>query len=98
MVKIRHGGTTRVTDFVLSAGLELLPALVEVGGKVEPAILRDLHDIRAMLLGWCAEEAAKKADAASIMRLDDLARKMALPRTKPAAIQELDYDFFLAPL
>ena len=94
LVKIRHGGATRVSDFLMSAGLELLPALLEVGGKVDPAILRDLHEIRAMILGWCAEQAAVKADAASIMRLDELARRMSAPKTKPTTLQELDYDFF----
>lgn len=94
LVKIRHGGATRVSDFLMSAGLELLPALVEVGGKVDPLILRDLHDIRAMLLGWCAERSAELADAASILRLEELARRLADPKAKPAALQELDYDFF----
>lgn len=94
LVQVRHGGATRVTDYLLSAGMDLLPALVAVGGKVDPAILRDLHDIRAMLLGWCAERAALQADPSSLHRLEELARGMADPRAKPAALQELDYDFF----
>src|SRR5262249_9227490 len=36
LVRIRHGGATRVSDFFLSAGLEIVPYLVEVGAKVEP--------------------------------------------------------------
>lgn len=98
LVQVRHGGATRVTDFLLSAGVDLLPALVEVGGKVDPAILKDLHDIRSMLLGWCAERAAELADAASVARLEDLARRMADPKARPAQLQELDYDFFQALL
>lgn len=94
LVKIRHGGATRVSDFFLSAGLELVPYLIEVGAKVDPAILRDLHEIRAMLLGWCAEQAALKADPASIARLDELSRRIDDDRSGPAALQELDYDFF----
>jgi DNA-binding FadR family transcriptional regulator len=96
LVKIRHGGATRVTDFLLSAGVELLPFLVEVEGPVDPSILRELHEIRAMLLGWCAEQAARKADPASIARLDALARRLHESRTRPAEAQELDYDFFEA--
>jgi fatty acid metabolism transcriptional regulator FadR len=94
LVQIRQGGATRVTDFLLSAGLELLPHLMEAGSAVDPTILSDLHEIRAMLLGWCAEQAAEKADAASMARLDELVRKMVEAKGKPHALQELDYDFF----
>jgi len=96
LVKIRHGGATRVTDFLLSAGLDLLPFLVELDGPVDPSILRELHEIRAMLFGWCAEQAARKADSASIARLDALARRLEEANGRPAEAQELDYDFFEA--
>jgi GntR family transcriptional repressor for pyruvate dehydrogenase complex len=94
LVKIRHGGATRVSDFLLSAGLDLLPYLVEADGPVDPSVLRELHEIRAMLLGWCAEQAARKADPASIQRLEALARQLAASRGRPAEAQELDYEFF----
>ena len=94
LVKIKHGGTTRVSDFLLSAGLELLPHLVELGGVVDASVLRDLHELRAMILGWCAEQAAQKADPASLARLESLARQLADPKAKPSQLQELDYDFF----
>lgn len=96
LVKIRHGGATRVSDFFLSAGMDLVPYLVEVGAKVEPGILRDIHELRSMILGWCAEQAALRADPASTARLDELARRLSDPRAKPAVLQELDYDFFQA--
>jgi fatty acid metabolism transcriptional regulator FadR len=94
LVKIRHGGATRVSDFFMSAGLDLVPYLVEMGAKVDPAILKDLHEVRSMLMGWCAEQAARKADPSSVARLDDLARRLVGERHRPAALQELDYDFF----
>ncbi len=96
LVKIRHGGATRVSDFLLSAGLELLPFLVEVEGPVDAAVLRELHEIRAMLLGWCAEQAARKADPASVARLETLARQLVASKGRPSVSQELDYDFFEA--
>jgi DNA-binding FadR family transcriptional regulator len=93
LVQVRHGGATRVRDFLLGASVDLLPSLVEVG-KVEPGILRDLHEIRGMLLGWCAERAAALADGKSIAHLEALVRAMEDPKARPAALQELDYDFF----
>jgi GntR family transcriptional repressor for pyruvate dehydrogenase complex len=93
LVQVRHGGATRVTDFLLSASVDLIPTLVEVG-KVEPGILRDLHEIRGMLLGWCAERAAALADANSLSHLETLVRAMEDPKAKAAALQALDYDFF----
>ncbi len=94
LVQVRHGGATRVRDFLLSAGIDLIPHLLEASGPVAPEVLGDLHEVRAMLLGWSAEQAAIKADAASIARLDALVRRMQDPRSKPATLQELDYEFF----
>jgi fatty acid metabolism transcriptional regulator FadR len=96
LVHIRHGGATRVSDFFLSAGLEIVPYLVEVGAKVDPGILRDLHELRGLLLGWCAEQAARKADPASVGRLEEIARRLDDEKARRAALQELDYDFFQA--
>ena len=98
LVKIRQGGATRVTDFLLSGGMHLLPFLVEVDGAVDPSVLLELHEIRAMLLGWSAEQAALKADPASVARLEALARRLMDSRGRPAEAQELDYDFFEALL
>jgi DNA-binding FadR family transcriptional regulator len=92
LVQVRHGGATRVRDFLLSAGIDLLPHLVEASGTPDPDILDDLHEVRAMILGYCAEQAAERADPASVARLDHLVRRMA--EAPPAVQQELDYDFF----
>jgi GntR family transcriptional repressor for pyruvate dehydrogenase complex len=92
LVNIRHGGATRVADFLLSAGGDWLPRLVELGSRVDPAILQDLHEFRGILLGWCAERAAQKADPAAVVRLSALADHLA--HAAPPVAQELDYDFF----
>jgi DNA-binding FadR family transcriptional regulator len=94
LVKIRHGGATRVSDFLMGAGLELLPHLVELGDKVDPGILDDLHGIRGMVLGWCAEMAARKADATGVEKLEALVRLLSDPKAKSAALQILDFDFY----
>lgn len=94
LVKIRQGGATRVADLLLDAGLGLIPSLVEAGGELGLSIMRDLHEVRGLLYGWGAEQAARKADAASMARLEELARQLADPKAKAAALQQLDYDFF----
>ena len=68
-----------------------MPELLEAGGELG---LGDLHELRGLLLGWSAEQAALKADAASVARLDTLARSLSEPRQKAAALQALEYDFF----
>jgi GntR family transcriptional repressor for pyruvate dehydrogenase complex len=83
-----------VTDALLEAGMALLPQLVEAGGELGSSIMRDLHELRGLLLGWSAEQAATKADAASLERLDELVKAMCVPRVKASDLQVLDYDFF----
>lgn len=94
LVTIRQGGATRVAEVLLDAGLSLLPELLEAGGELGLGILHDLHELRGLLLGWSAEQAALKADPASVARLDTLARSLSEPRQKAAVLQALDYDFF----
>jgi len=94
LVEIRHGGGTRVRDFLVSAGFEVLPHLLQLGAAVVPGIMGDLHDIRGMILGWCAASAARLADPASVDRLARLARQMRRAGARPAELQELDYAFF----
>ena len=93
LVTIRQGGATRVAD-LLDAGIHLLPAIMEAGGDLGDGILRDVHEIRGLMFGWGAEQAALKADASSMARLDELTRKIVEAKGKPQVLQELDYDFF----
>lgn len=93
LVKIRQGGATRVSEMLLKS-TDLLPQLLELGAKIDPAILKDLHEIRALLLAWCAEQAAMKADSSSVDRLEYLIHKMDDAKGDKRVLQELDYDFF----
>lgn len=94
LVEIRHGEATRVRDIFSTTDLSLLPMLFEMSRNLQPELLRDLHEIRVMLFCWCAEQAALKADASSVSRLETLVKKMSEPGVKPRELQELDFDFF----
>lgn len=94
LVTIRHGGATRVTEFLMNAGLSVLPELLAAGGELSASVSADLHELRGLLLGWSAEQAASRADPASVARLDELAKKLSRPRLPAAEAQALDYDFF----
>jgi GntR family transcriptional regulator, transcriptional repressor for pyruvate dehydrogenase complex len=94
LVTVRPQGSTRVANFVVDAGLELLPVLLDAGGEVSHGIMRDVHEIRGLLLGWAAERAAQSADHASIARLQELATQVSAPRARPTELQVADYDFF----
>ncbi len=93
LVEIRQGGATRVRDVLVSAGLQVLPYLIEPRGRVNRAIVRDLLELRAMFLAWCAQSAAERANATTVARLDRLAKALSEARS-PSELQQLDYDFF----
>lgn len=93
LVKIRHGGATRVAD-LLDAGLNVVPLLIEEGGAIGEQVLRDLLEVRELVLGWTAEQAARKADDEAIAKLDELCAALSDPRTSAETLQRLDYDWF----
>lgn len=93
LVEVRHGGGTRVRDFLASAGLTLLPWLVAPGGSLDPEMLADLLEVRVMLLRWTARQAARRAEPARIEALGHTLRELE-QATDPQTIQRLDWDFY----
>ena len=93
LVEIRHGGGTRVTDFLATAGFQIVPYLLAPGGQLDPSILADLLDLRVALLSWTAERAATRIGGDQLNQLTDLVASMERA-TSAARAQELDYDFF----
>ena len=93
LVEVRHGGGTRVVDFLSTAGLQLLPFLIAPGGRLDPRLLRDLLDLRAELLAWTAARAAKNTSAAGVGALERLLDALEAADSADR-IQELDYGFF----
>ena len=93
LVTIRHGAGAKVADFLATAGLQLLPFLLAPGGRLDPALLRDLLELRVVLLGWTAAQAARRADPAEVEALAET-----LTELEAAAsiedLQALDYRVF----
>jgi len=93
LVEVKQGGSTRVRDFLTSAGLQILPYLLAPGGELDAKLLRDLLEIRVMLLGWTAAKAAERSGGREASGLREaLARLDAADQTRE--VQEADFDFF----
>ena len=79
--------------FLTSAGLQVLPYLLAPAGELDGKLLRDLLEIRVMLLGWTAAKAAERSAGVTASKL-----RLALERldaeTEIRGIQEADFDFF----
>jgi len=101
LIEMKHGGATRVRDVLVSAGLHLLPFLVARGGRLDPAWLRDVLEVRVMFLSWCGEQAARRASADDVERLEAIAHELVevhsgQRRGGVKALMSLDWDFFAA--
>ena len=93
LVQMRHGGATRVRDFLVTAGLQLLPYLLAPGGDLDPKLLGDLLEIRTMLLGWTARMAAERGTPAQVTQLGAILDQLeAAPDAEQLRL--LDYDFY----
>lgn len=93
LVTVEHGAGVRVTDFLASAGLHILPFMLAPRGQVDRALLGDLFDLRAELLAWTAERAAQRCDVVDIDRLAQILTQLDAT-DDVATLQNLDYQFF----
>lgn len=93
LVEIRHGGGTRVTDFLTEAGLQLLPFLLAPAGVLDRALLRDVQELRMVLLGYGAARAALRATPAQITALEEAVSRIEAAQD-PEAARDADFDFY----
>ena len=93
LVEVRHGGGTRVTDFLTTAGLSILPFLIAPAGQLDPEMLRDLLDLRRTLLGFTGARAAEQATPEQVQDLEQALAALEQARS-PAALQDADFAFF----
>lgn len=67
LVAIRHGDATRVLDYRLSAGLDLLPRLfLRPDGTLDPAVVRSVMEMRSAIGSDAAALCAARADATRV--------------------------------
>lgn len=64
LVDVRQGDATTVRDFRRSAGMDLLPRLLMVGGSVDLATARSIMETRLHVGPFVAELAARRGGAA----------------------------------
>jgi DNA-binding FadR family transcriptional regulator len=65
LVEVRHGGSTTVRDFRMSAGLDLLPRLLVRDGELDPSVGRSILQARQSIAPTVAAQAAETAGAAA---------------------------------
>ena len=90
LVEVRHGGGTRVADVLAGASLHLLPWLLAPGGRLDPAMLRDLLELRVALLGFTARLAAQRAEDLEPLR-SALSRLQEARGTQEVAQREFEF-------
>lgn len=93
LVEIRQGGATRITDFLVSAGIQLLPHLIAPGGRLDPRMLHDLLDLRLMVLSFSASRAATRRDPQETRALREALERLECA-TNAEERQLRDFAFF----
>jgi DNA-binding FadR family transcriptional regulator len=78
LVRISHGGATRVLDWRDSGGLEILADLAAGGGGLPPGdMARSINEMRASIGIDAARLCAERADAGTLERVDACAAEAA---------------------
>ncbi len=100
IVSIRHGGGVTVLD-PARAGLQVLPFLLTLGGRVDPDLLANFLEVRRIIGGAIVRLAAERAGPEDIVNLEAaLAPITALAESdephSPDELGALDLQFFLA--
>ncbi len=93
MVVVRHGGGTRVADFLATANMQVLPFLIAPKGELDVGLLYDLLELRVELLDWTARRAAARATPADTAELEQKLVRLDAAQSV-AEIQEADFEFF----
>lgn len=95
LVRIQHGGGTRVADFVSTAGLELLPDLLfGPNGQVNTSVARGVMEMRSTLAVDIARRAATRRSPQHLQALSLCVKQMALSQDDLPGLQRLAMEFW----
>jgi DNA-binding FadR family transcriptional regulator len=95
LVKTRQGDGTRVLDFMQTAGIELVSHLLPMDGRPNLEVLGDVLEFRRFFGREVARQAAVKASADDLKRLEDLSNRAADPALDAEAVMQLDFEFYM---
>ncbi|MBA3503650.1 MAG: FadR family transcriptional regulator [Deltaproteobacteria bacterium] len=95
LIQIRHGGETRVLDFRVTAGLDLLPSLLRrANGRISAEVARSGFEMRAALGPDMARLTAERRDDRVVAELERLLEEMAAADGELGALQQLSLAFW----
>jgi DNA-binding FadR family transcriptional regulator len=94
LVEVRQGGATLVRDALAAAGLHLLPHLIAPGGAPDDGFIRDVVEIRELMMGWTAGRATAGATPEAIAELEAAVVDLEDPGASAARLRARDLDFF----
>jgi GntR family transcriptional repressor for pyruvate dehydrogenase complex len=102
LVRTRQGDGTRVTDFMRTAGIELVSHLLirgggtgETGEAPDLPLLGEVLEFRVTFGGECARLAAERATAEGLERLREVMRRNESEDLDAAALLRGDFDFYV---
>ncbi len=76
LVAIQHGGGTRVLDYRVTAGIEILPALLVRGGVIDLGVVGGVMELRASMAEDIALLCARRVDEQVLTELDRVTAEM----------------------
>jgi GntR family transcriptional repressor for pyruvate dehydrogenase complex len=98
LVRTRQGDGTRVTDFMRTAGIELVAHLLIRGGENDAPDLRLLGEVLEFRVTFgkeCARLAAERATPEGIERLREVVTRNEAPDLDAAGLLRGDFDFYV---
>jgi len=96
LVRTRQGDGTRVTDFMRTAGIELVSHLLLRGGEApDLALLGEVLEFRVTFGKECARLAAERATPDGIEGLREVAARNEAPDLDAASLLRNDFDFYV---
>ena len=96
LVQIAQGGATRVRDWRVSSGLDVLVDIARIAPVHPVQILRDMAEMRRSIGADAARLCAERATGAQIDRILELARTYPPPESDPTLLIAANMQFWTA--